>query len=40
MNIDGHSVTTQNSLRYLGVMIDARLKFKGHIEKFVVRQST
>ena len=33
LNIDGHEIRTQPSLKYLGVIIDARLNYKMHIEK-------
>uniref|UniRef100_A0A034WR48 Putative 115 kDa protein in type-1 retrotransposable element R1DM n=1 Tax=Bactrocera dorsalis TaxID=27457 RepID=A0A034WR48_BACDO len=33
LNIDGYNITTQQSLRYLGVMIDSRLRYKTHIDK-------
>lgn len=33
LNIDGYTITTQPSLKYLGVIIDARLNYKSHIEK-------
>ncbi|XP_036336289.1 uncharacterized protein LOC118746553 [Rhagoletis pomonella] len=33
LNIDGHSIKTQQSLKYLGVMIDSRLSYKVHIGK-------
>ena len=32
-NIDGHNITSQLALRYLGVMIDVRLNFRTNIEK-------
>ena len=32
-NIDGHNITFQLALRYLGVIIDVRLNFKTYIEK-------
>lgn len=33
LDIGDHSVNTLNSLRYLRVMVDARLNFKAQIEK-------
>ena len=33
LNIDGHDITSQLALRYLGVMIDVRLNFRTNIEK-------
>ena len=33
LNIDGHDITSQLALRYLGVMIDVRLYFKNNFEK-------
>nr|AMS38371.1 hypothetical protein [Bactrocera tryoni] len=40
LNIDGYNITTQNSLRYLGVMIDTRLNFKAHVEKACSKAAT
>ncbi|XP_039969214.1 uncharacterized protein LOC120781147 [Bactrocera tryoni] len=33
LNIDGHTIMTQKSLKYLGVLIDNRLSYKEHIGK-------
>ncbi len=36
LNIDGYSITTKQSLKYLGVLIDTRLNYKTHIDKVCV----
>lgn len=33
LNIDGYNISTQKSLKYLGMMIDVRLSYKTHIDK-------
>ena len=33
LNINGHSIMRQQSLKYLGVLIDTRLSYKTHIGK-------
>ena len=32
LQVGQHRITSQSSIRYLGVMIDARLNFKRHVE--------